>query len=135
MTYILDTNICIHILNTKSFGILKHAQKKTHTDIYISAITEAELWDGVWSSKKVDENQLVLKKFLGCFSRLSFDSSFAMTYGRLKAEQKKIGKNIGPNDLLIAAQAIELDATLVTANQKEFKQIKGLKLENWLDAT
>jgi tRNA(fMet)-specific endonuclease VapC len=58
-----------------------------------------------------------------------------MTYGRIKTEQKKIGKNIGPNDLLIAAQAMELEATLVTANVKEFKQIKGLKIENWLDAT
>ena len=135
MNYILDTNICIHMLNNKSFNILKNAKKKSHTDIFISAITEAELWDGVWNSKKIQENEVRLKTFLQCFPKLAFDSSYAMTYGKIKADQKKIGKSIGPNDLLIAAQAIELEATLVTANEKEFKQIKGLKVENWLDAT
>lgn len=53
----------------------------------------------------------------------------------LKTEQRKNGRSIGSNDLLIAAQALELEATLVTANEKEFKQIKGLKTENWLRAT
>lgn len=135
MTYILDTNICIHMLNHKSFNLLKHAKKKNQTQIYISTITEAELWHGVWNSSYIEENGEKLKNFLQCFPKLKFDSTHATSYGQLKAEQRKKGKNLGSNDLLIAAQALELEAILVTANEKEFKQIKGLKIENWLNAT
>jgi len=123
------------MLKHKSFNILKNAKKKSRTEIFISSITEAELWDGVWSSKRIQENGQQLKTFLQCFPKLSFDSSSAITYGQIKSAQKKTGKNIGPNDLLIAAQALEIEATLVTANEKELQQIEGLKIENWLDAT
>lgn len=135
MIYILDTNICIHMLKNKTFSLLKHAKKKSLTQIYISTITEAELWHGVWNSSKIQENEMRLKKFLQCFPKLKFESSHAANYGQLKAEQRKNGRNIGSNDLLIASQALELEAILVTANEKEFKQIKGLKTENWLRAT
>lgn len=132
MKYILDTNICIHMMKNKSFSILKHAKKKTHAEIYISSITEAELWYGVWNSKNISDNESRLKLFLQCFPKISFDSSYSMTFGHLKAHQTKTGKNIGSNDLLIAAQALVLDAILVTGNVKEFKQIKDLRVENWL---
>lgn len=132
MKYILDTNICVHMIKTKSFNILKHAKKPLRTEIFISSITEAELWFGVWNSKNISDNEAKLNIFLQCFPKLSFDSSFARTFGELKAQQKKPGKTIGSNDLLIAAQALDLDAVLVTANEKELKQIKDLRIENWL---
>lgn len=134
MRYILDTNICVHMLKTKSFNILKHAKKNSDTQISISSITECELWFGVWNSKNIISNQENLKYFLQSFSKVSFDSSFAFTYGFLRAEQKKSGRNIGHNDLLIAAQALDMDAILITNNEKEFKQIKDLRIENWLRA-
>lgn len=89
----------------------------------------------VYGISRKEENKEILKRFLQCFPKLKFESSHAECYGQLKAEQKKKGKNLGSNDLLIAAQAIDLEAILVTANEKEFKQIKGLKIENWLSAT
>jgi len=134
MNYLLDTNICVHMLKTKSFNVLKHARKSNSTQINISSITECELWFGVWNSTNILENQERLKTFLQSFSKVSFDSSFAFTYGYLRAEQKKSGRNIGHNDLLIAAQALDMDAILVTNNEKEFKQIKDLRIENWLRA-
>ncbi len=132
MKYILGTNICVHMIKTKSFNILKNAKKPTRTEIFISSITEAELWYGVWNSNNILENEARLKTFLQCFPKISFDSSFARTFGELKAQQRRSGKTIGSNDLLIAAQALDMDAILVTANEKEFKQIKDLRIENWL---
>ena len=119
-------------MKSKSFSILKHAKKPSRTEILISSITEAELWFGVWNSKHIADNEAKLKTFLQCFPKISFDSSYAKTFGELKAQQRKSGRTIGSNDLLIASQALDMDAILVTANEKEFKQIKDLRIENWL---
>lgn len=135
MNFILDTNICIHMMKNQSFSILKHAKRKSNSTIAISSITEAELWHGVWNSQKLDENQVNLTLFLSLFSKIPFQSSHAKLYGAIKFEQRKKGNNIGHNDLMIAAQAIDLDAILVTANEKELKQIVDLRIENWLRAT
>jgi tRNA(fMet)-specific endonuclease VapC len=54
-------------------------------------------------------------------------------YGGIRAELEAAGKPIGPNDLLIAAHAYTIGATLVTANIDEFSRIRGLDIENWVD--
>ena len=132
MIYILDTNICIYMLKKQSMNILKNAKNSNRTSIMISDISVAELWHGVWKSEKISENEKKLTLFLDSFEKLPFDTSHAKTYGMLKSEQQKNGKNIGSYDLLIAAQALDMDAILVTANEKELKQIKDLRIENWL---
>lgn len=132
MNYILDTNICVHMIKTKSFSILKHAKKRATTQIFISTITESELWYGVHNSQMYQENKKSIEEFLDFFPKISFSSSAAEIAGELKAIHRKNGKTIGANDLLIAAQAIAMDAILVTGNEKEFRQIKGLRVENWL---
>lgn len=132
MNYILDTNICVHMIKSKSFSVLKHAKKKTTTQIYISTITESELWYGVHNSQMYEENKKSIEGFLEFFPKISFTSSAAEIAGELKAIHRKNGKTIGANDLLIAAQALDIDAILVTGNEKEFKQINGLRVENWL---
>jgi tRNA(fMet)-specific endonuclease VapC len=55
-------------------------------------------------------------------------------YGRIRVDLERRGELIGPNDLLIAAHALSLDAVLVTDNVREFMRVKGLRLENWLSA-
>lgn len=134
MNYILDTNICIHILRNKSFSILKYAKRSASTSIFISSITEAELWTGVWKSEQILRNKEILENFLASFESLPFNRDCAETYGETRAFLEKSGKRVGGNDLLIAAQALELDAILVTDNTKEFKNIKDLRVENWLRA-
>jgi tRNA(fMet)-specific endonuclease VapC len=57
------------------------------------------------------------------------------SYGRLRAELERRGTPIGANDMLIAAHALAVDATLVTDNIREFERIDGLKLVNWLRTT
>jgi tRNA(fMet)-specific endonuclease VapC len=120
------------MLKKESMNILKHAKNSSRTSIMISDISVAELWHGVWKSEKITENEAKLNVFLDTFEKLPFDSSHGKTYGMLKSDQQKSGKSTGAYDLLIAAQALCMDAILVTANEKEFKQIKDLRIENWL---
>ena len=53
-------------------------------------------------------------------------------YAKLRVFLENAGTPIGPNDMLIAAQAIALDLTLISANTKEFARIPNLKFDNWL---
>jgi len=63
---------------------------------------------------------------------LPFDSPSDEFYGSMRTRLESAGPPIGGNDLLIAAQALSLDHTLVTDNDKEFSRIEGLRVENWL---
>ena len=56
-------------------------------------------------------------------------------YGEIRTELERIGRPIGHNDLLIAAHARALGATLVTHNTDEFVRVPGLAIENWLADT
>lgn len=132
MNYILDTNILIHIMQNKTPNLLKKVGQQRGATFYLSTITEAELWYGVAKSNQRNKNEELLVKLLSYFKKLPFNSTDAQSFGSIKMHQMKTGKAIGPFDLLIATQAIEIDATLITANEKEFKQIKNLKVENWL---
>lgn len=63
---------------------------------------------------------------------LVFDISIDSEYSGIRASREAAGKPIGPNDLLIAAQACSVGATLITANTSEFYRVRGLQVENWL---
>ena len=69
---------------------------------------------------------------LGAIDTLPFDSPLTSIYGSIRTQLELAGTPIGGNDLLIAAQALALDLTLVTDNDKEFSRIDGLRVENWL---
>jgi tRNA(fMet)-specific endonuclease VapC len=69
---------------------------------------------------------------LGALDTLPFDSPEDVTYASIRTQLELAGTPIGGNDLLIAAQAMALDFTLVTDNEKEFSRISGLRVENWL---
>lgn len=132
MNYLLDTNICIYMLKHRSLSILKNAKSRGKTNIFISSITESELWYGAAKSSKQNETIKELDSFLSLFSKLDYDSSAAKLYGFLKSGQYKKGKILGNNDLMIAAQALDIDAVLVTDNDKEYKMVSDLRVENWL---
>ena len=77
------------------------------------------------------KNQLRLEEFLAPLEILNYDEEAAGAYGDIRFQLEKRGRLIGPLDLLIAAQAASRDLILVTNNDKEFKRIKKLKVENW----
>jgi tRNA(fMet)-specific endonuclease VapC len=131
MRFLLDTNICIYIINKKDAGLLRKIQTYRNDDITISTITIAEMEYGVSKSSKTHQNRLALATFLIPFSALDFDQEAATEYGIIRTWLEANGKRVGPMDMLIAAQARSKGLILVTNNEKEFAQVQGLAVENW----
>jgi tRNA(fMet)-specific endonuclease VapC len=131
MRFLLDTNICIYLINKKEVGLLRKIQTYRNDDIAISTITIAELEYGVAKSTKTHQNRLALATFLIPFSALDFDQEAATEYGIIRTWLEANGKNIGPMDMLLAAQARSKGLVIVTNNEKEFSQVTGLAVENW----
>ncbi|MDB6077796.1 MAG: PilT protein domain protein [Akkermansiaceae bacterium] len=95
-------------------------------------IVAAELWTGVKKNLKTHPHQAArLEAFLGLFQLAEFTMEAALHYADIRAALEAKGISIGPLDLLIAAQARCMDATLVTGNVSEFKRVKGLKVREW----
>ena len=132
--YLLDTNICIYIIKKMPAHVLKTLKRKLKKNIYISSITIAELEYGIAKSQFPEKNRIALIEFLSIFNILPFDDNDAVDFGEIKKELEKKGKIIGPMDLLLAAQAKSKKLILVTNNTKEFERVKGLTIENWLQA-
>lgn len=74
-----------------------------------------------------------LRTLIGTISVLPLDPEVAQKYGRVRARLERLGTPIGANDLWIAAHALALDMTVVTANTDEFSRVEGLRVENWLE--
>ena len=131
MEYILDTNICIYIIKKKPANVFDKFSKLPLGDVGISTITLSELQYGVRKSAQPEKNQLALSQFLIPLEIAEFDSDAATEYGEVRASLEKKGTPIGPLDTLIAAHVKSLELILVTNNEKEFKRVTGLKIENW----
>jgi tRNA(fMet)-specific endonuclease VapC len=131
MKYLLDTNICIYLINSRSEKLVKKFRSCQPENLAVSAITVAELRFGADNSHAVQRNNLALDQFLIPLEIINFDDRAATSYGILRSELEKKGHPIGPLDTLIAAQAIAHDLVVVSNNMREFGRIKALKSENW----
>jgi tRNA(fMet)-specific endonuclease VapC len=132
--YLLDTNVIIALLGDKQpatrDGMIR--ARRAGNTIALSSISLHELWYGVTKSDRPGPNAEALRRLLATgFEVLPFDSEDAEAAGNLRGDLSKIGKLIGPYDFLIAGQAVRRNAILVTANEKEFVRVPGLKWENW----
>jgi len=132
MMYLLDTNICIYLINRKPENVVNHIKLLQPHQIKLSAISIAELEYGVSKSKNRDKNRSALINFASAFDIIDFNDEDAEVYGLIRANLEKKGLVIGPYDMQIAAQAISRDIILVTNNTKEFERIENIKLENWV---
>ena len=129
--YLLDTNICIYIINKRPKSVVKKICTLSPFDVKISSISAAELEYGASKSICRDQNRTALYIFLSPFEIIPFDTRDAEIYGIIRAELERQGKLIGPYDMQLAAQALARDLIFVTNNTAEFIRIKKLKLENW----
>jgi len=129
--YLLDSNVCIRLLNQRCTGIEKHFRACDPSDISLCSIVKAELLYGARHSQHIEANLQKLTLFFSPLGSLSFDDRCAEIYGRIRHDLSMQGCLIGPNDLLIAAIAVAHDAVLVTHNQKEFCRVAGLRLTDW----
>ena len=131
--YMLDTDICIYIIKQKPQGVSEKLRKLQPDELAISVITFAELMNGAKKSQKVKANTRKLEELAEILIIEPFDKKAAMAYGDVRSSLEKRGMIIGSNDMLIAAHALSRDWKLVTNNEKEFRRVKGLKVENWVN--
>ena len=129
--YILDTNIISALARNPQGSVADHIAKVGADTVGVSVVTAAELRYGC-AKKKSRRLTAQIEVILSTLTVLALDLPADAEYGGIRAELEAIGKTIGPNDLLIAAHARALDAVLVTANEREFNRVRGLKVENWL---
>lgn len=132
MKYMLDTNICIYIIRKKPLNVLKILQKIDISQVVISSITLSELEYGVQKSSNIEQNRLALLGFIASLGVVSYDNKAALEYGKIRADLERKGQLIGAMDLIIGAHALQLGCILVTNNEKEFRRIGSLKVENWV---
>ena len=135
MIYHLDTNAVIAILNGRPAAVrerLRDALEAQQAQVAISTIVLYELWYGVARSVRRAENTERIRVFLsGAVDVLPFDANDAVLAGAIRGTLETAGTPIGPYDLLIAAQALQAGATLVTANGSEFARVSSLAWEDW----
>lgn len=131
MIYLLDTNICIYIINNKPPHVFEKFKQFQLGQLGISSITASELAFGVEKSGS-QRNKQALNKFLAPLEIFPYDEQAIWYYAELRHQLQSKGKIIGSLDMLIAAHALALKVTLVTNNIKEFKRVKGLTVENWV---
>lgn len=134
MLVLLDTDICIHLINRRPGfeRVLRRLSGRSFGEICISAITVSELRYGVSKSAKSSQNSAALEEFLSRFELLDYPVEAAQGYARVRIELERSGKPIGNNDLLIAAHALAIGARVATANKSEFGRVPALKVLDWL---
>ena len=133
MIYLLDTNICIYVINARPPRVLARFRLERLGSIGISSITAAELAFGVVKSGAA-RNREALEMFLAPLEVLSFDASVIWQYGDLRAGLERRGQPIGALDTMIAAHALASNTILVTNNTREFARVPGLRLQNWAES-
>ncbi|MBD2250127.1 type II toxin-antitoxin system tRNA(fMet)-specific endonuclease VapC [Nostoc parmelioides] len=131
MTYLLDTNVCIRLINGSNTTVINRLANQQPEDIFISTITQLELYYGAYRSLKTESNLEILERFFSQFNIILWDSEMAKIAGKIRADLAVSGTPIGPYDLQIATSAIARNFILVTHNTREFSRINGLQLEDW----
>ena len=130
---LLDTNICIYIINAKPPAVLARFQHYRLGDIGLCSVVAAKLAYGVANSGSA-RNRQALEMFLAPLTILPFDAAAVWAYGDLRADLERRGTPVGSLDTMIAAHALSLQARLVTNNTREFAKVPGLQLEYWVPA-
>ena len=130
---LLDTNICIYVINNKPPEVFSRFRQFALGEIGISSVVAAELAFGAAKSASA-RNRQALEVFFAPLEILPFDEAAVWAYGDLRADLERRGESIGSLDTMIAAHALSLNALLVTNNTREFAKVKGLRLDNWVGA-
>jgi tRNA(fMet)-specific endonuclease VapC len=138
LIYLLDTNVCIALINGGSVGSSDRIRRRYFQAAgrgpipATSSIAAHELWYGVAKSGRVAQNANRLATFLGsAVSVLDFGAEDARIAGEIRMELERKGTPIGAYDTLIAGQALRGNLVLVTANTREFARVRGLTVEDW----
>ena len=131
--FLLDTNICIHIRRQRPPEVLARFQRLKPGEAVLSVITYGELIYGVEKSQFREQATKQLTELEGLIPVMELPLQAGQFYAAIRAALEAKGETIGNNDLWIAAHAKAAGLTLVTNNEREFRRIQGLKIQNWVD--
>lgn len=129
MSFLIDTNICIYFLKGM-FELVEKFDEIGIDNLYISEITVAELKFGAAKSVHPIKNKIVIEELISKFNQIPIYKSLDI-FAEEKARLQKKGNIVDDFDLLIGATAVANNMILVTNNEKHFKRLKGIQLENW----
>ena len=130
MKFLLDTDTCIYALK-RNENVLRRLLSTAREDVAISVITEAELRTGAAKSSSPAKTLRLIENFLRPLTIVDFTSEDAVVYAAVRAKLERAGTPIGPLDTLIASHAVARKLTLVSNNEREFRRVTGLIVENW----
>jgi tRNA(fMet)-specific endonuclease VapC len=130
MKFLLDSDTCIYALKQNE-GVLRRLLSTAREDGVVSVITEAELRTGAAKSSSPAKTLHLLENFLRPLTLIEFTSEDAIAYATVRAKLERAGTPIGPLDTLIASQAVARKLALVSNNEREFRRVPGLIVENW----
>ncbi len=129
--FLLDTNICIHIRQVRLLQVVTRFRTLDTGAASMSVITYGELRYGAEKSAVRERALAMLTELVNVIPVEPIPPSAGAVYGAVRAELERRGAMIGNHDLWIAAHALAADLTLVTSNEREFRRVPGLKVENW----
>ena len=130
LKYLLDTNIVIYAIKKRPPAV-REASKRYDGQMSISSITWGELVYGAEKSAYTEKNQKDIEGLASRLQVLPFEEQAATHFGQIRAELYRMGKPIGPYDMMIAGHARSKGLILVTNNVREFQRVPGLRIENW----
>ncbi|MCU1316933.1 MAG: VapC toxin family domain ribonuclease [Candidatus Acidoferrum typicum] len=131
LRFLLDTNICIYIRRKKSVEVLRRLRTLKAGEVALSVITFGELVYGAEKSAQRAAALKLLRELAQELPVMGLPETAAEAYGTIRTELERKGQMIGNNDLWIAAHAKAAGLTLVTNNEREFRRVRGLRVENW----
>jgi tRNA(fMet)-specific endonuclease VapC len=129
--YLLDTNICIYIRQKNPEQVLRRFRRLHPGEAVLSVITYGELLYGAAKSAHRAMALERLKELVRLLPAMALPETAAENYGTVRAELESKGDLIGNHDLWIAAHALAAGLVLVTNNEREFRRVRGLKIQNW----
>jgi tRNA(fMet)-specific endonuclease VapC len=132
LSYLLDTDVFSLMVKGQDAAINTRLQTLAKGEAMVSVITAGEFFYGVAHAPVSALRDQRAQRLLDFFGLLPLDAEVAASYGAVRADLRRAGTPIGPNDLWLAAQALAHGLTMVTRNTREFQRVKGLKVENWL---
>jgi len=129
--YLLDTNICIYLAKHQPPQVRKRFQRHAASELAMSVVTLGELRFGAEKSQARERAFKVIEELEAVVEVVELPVLAGEHYGKIRAGLDRQGLPIGNNDLWLAAHARALGWVLVTNNEREFRRVEGLHVENW----
>lgn len=130
--FLLDTDTCSYVMRRAFPALLERLRSTPLEHVAVSAVSVAELLCEVERSSRARQARAAFDAFIRHPAVLDWPADAAAHYARVRASLKSRGEMIGANDLLIAAHALCLDSVLVTNNERDFRRVTGLQVQNWV---